>query len=80
MLQKYINNLVDLVPKYCPKYCPKVKVDIIFEGGLFNGSYQLGFLNYVKQMEQKQMITVKRLSGCSIGSFMAFLYFTDIDK
>lgn len=78
MLQKYINNLVDLVPKSCPKSCTKVKVDIIFEGGLFNGSYQLGFLNYVKQMEQKQMITIKRLSGCSIGSFMAFLYFTDI--
>ena len=82
MLQKYINNLVDKLADNLadnldlnPKRKPNV--DIVFEGGLFNGSYQLGFLNYIKQMEKKQMINVKRLSGCSIGSFAAFIYFTD---
>lgn len=29
-------------------------------------------------MEKKQIIKVKRLSGCSIGSFMALLYFINI--
>ena len=73
MLQKYINNLIVADLKVAVP-----KVDIVFEGGLFNGSYQLGFLNYVKQMEKNKLIKIKRLSGCSIGSFMAFLYFTDV--
>jgi hypothetical protein len=87
MLQKYINNLVDMlvVDKLADKLVADKlvvdklvpNVDIVFEGGLFNGSHQLGFLNYIKQMEKKQMIKVKRLSGCSIGSFAAFIYFTD---
>jgi hypothetical protein len=87
MLQKYINNLVDKLadkladklyidPLLKPKSIPNV--DIVLEGGFFNGSHQLGFLNYIKQMEKKKMIKVKRLSGCSIGSVAAFLYFTDI--
>jgi hypothetical protein len=83
MLQKYINNLIEKIPH---QYITKLKnttnkplsVDLVFEGGLFNGSYQLGFLNYIKQMEKKQFLKVKRVSGCSIGSIIAFLYFTNI--
>ena len=82
MLQKYINNLVNnlenkvIYQNQTSKSIPNV--DIVFEGGLFNGSHQLGFLNYVKQMEKKQLIKIKRLSGCSIGSIIALIYFTDI--
>jgi hypothetical protein len=76
MLQKYIHNLINNLDVNTDISVPKV--DIVLEGGLFNGSYQLGFLNYIKQMEKNKLIKVKRLSGCSIGSFMAFLYFTDV--
>lgn len=83
MLQKYINQLVNNIPN---QYLTKlqgttnkpVKVDLIFEGGVFNGSYQLGFLNYIKQMEKKHFLKVERVSGCSIGSIIALLYFTNI--
>ena len=83
MLQTYINQLVNNIPnKYLRKLQGKtnnpLKVDLVFEGGLFNGSYQIGFLNYIKQMEKKQFLKVERVSGCSIGSVMAFLYFTNI--
>jgi hypothetical protein len=83
MLQKYINNLIDNIPnKHIKKLLNKpnkpLSVDIVFEGGLFNGSYQLGFLSYIKQMETKQLLKVERVSGCSIGSVIAFLYFTNI--
>ena len=61
MLQKYINQLVNNIPN---QYLTKLqgttnkplKVDLVFEGGVFNGSYQLGFLNYIKQMEKKQFL------------------------
>jgi hypothetical protein len=83
MLQKYINNLIDKIPdQYITKLLGKtnkpLSVDLVFEGGLFNGSYQLGFLSYIKQMEKKRLLKVERVSGCSIGSVMAFLYFTNI--
>jgi hypothetical protein len=58
--------------------CNPLNVDVVLEGGFFNGSYQLGFLHYIKQMEKKQIIKVNRLSGCSIGSTIALLYFIDI--
>ena len=82
MLQRYINSLItkktDINIKPKPKSKPKQNVDLVFEGGLFNGSYQLGFLAYIKQMENLQLICVKRVSGCSIGAFMALLYFIDV--
>jgi hypothetical protein len=83
MLQTYINNLVDTIPKEHIKTQIKrkgkpLKVDIVFEAGLFNGSYQLGFLNYIKRMEAKNIITVNRVSGSSIGSVISLFYFMDI--
>jgi hypothetical protein len=72
MLQRYIINQINQIPKK-----PPLQVDLVFEGGLFNGSYQLGFLAYIKQMEKLQLIQVKRVSGCSIGAFISLLYFID---
>ena len=61
MLQSYINKLVETEhPTYKKK---PIVVDLIFEGGLFNGSYQLGFLSYIKKLEEKNIIKVKRISG-----------------
>ena len=78
MLQSYITDLVEKIPEQNKKYDEPLNVDIVLEGGFFNGSYQIGFLNYIKQMEKKQLIKVNRLSGCSIGSIIALLYFIDI--
>jgi len=50
------------------------KMDLILDGGLFNGLYQLGGLLYLKQLENKNKISVKRISGTSIGSFMGLMY------
>jgi hypothetical protein len=76
MLQRYINNQINQINQI-PKKQP-LQVDLVFEGGLFNGSYQLGFLAYIKQMERLQLVRVKRVSGCSIGAFIALLYFIDV--
>ena len=83
MLQRYINNLIDTIPKEHIKTKIKRKgkplnIDIVFEGGMFNGSYQLGFLNYIKKLETKNVIKVNRISGCSIGAVIAMFYFVDV--
>jgi hypothetical protein len=54
-----------------------MKVDLILDGGLFNGSYLVGALYFIKEMEARRYIKVERISGCSIGSLVGFLYFID---
>ena len=76
MIQSYINKLVETEhPSYKKK--PTV-VDLIFEGGLFNGSYQFGFISYIKKLEEKNIIKVNRISGCSIGTIIAMFYYMNI--
>ena len=46
MFENYINNLLKNIPKPDIPY----NLDIIFEGGAFNGSYGIGVLLFIKQM------------------------------
>ena len=73
----YITNLIDNIPVNIKnKYLnDSLFLDIVFEGGLFNGSYLAGCLLYLKQLEEKKYIQICQISGCSIGSIVAILYF-----
>jgi hypothetical protein len=52
-------------------------MDLILDGGMFNGSYLIGCMYFLKEMEKQNYIKIERISGCSIGSIMGFLYFID---
>jgi len=54
-----------------------ISIDLVLDGGLFNGSYQIGALYILKEMELRNIINIKRISGSSIGSLNAFLYIID---
>lgn len=54
-----------------------LQLDIILDGGAFNGSYLVGALMFLKAMENKGIIKVRRISGASIGSLCGFLYFAN---
>lgn len=71
----YIQSLIQNLPEKFKKEQTHLQLDVVFEGGLFNGSYLAGSLIYLKALEQKKMITIKKLSGCSIGAITALLYF-----
>lgn len=73
----YVQSLIEKLTEKIKKEQTRLVLDIVFEGGLFNGSYLAGSLIYLKALEQKKMITIKRLSGCSIGAITALLYFVD---
>lgn len=77
LINLYINNLLNNTPKeIISQYKHNQQhVDIVFEGGLFNGSYESGFMYYLKKMEKLNYIIVDKLSGCSIGSIQGLLYF-----
>lgn len=72
-MDSYVKKLIDNIPSTEKKYC----LDLVLDGGAFNGSYLLGALYFLKEMERKDMIEIKRISGCSIGSFVAFLYLSN---
>lgn len=70
---KFINNLPDnLLHVKTP-----IRLDVVLEGGLFNGSFHAGALFFLKEMESRNIVKVERISGVSIGSFMALLYFSN---
>ncbi len=54
-IYKLIENLIDFPSNHT--------LDIVFEGGLFNGSYLIGALYYLKQLEEKKYIKINRISG-----------------
>lgn len=74
MIDEYVNKLIENLPESSRKL---QKIDLILDGGLFNGSYLVGALYFLKEMERRQYIQIDRISGCSIGSIVAFLYYID---
>jgi hypothetical protein len=77
MINNYITKLIENIPiEYKNKDKP-LELDIVLDGGSFNGSYLVGGLYFIKEMENLGFIRVKRISGCSVGSIVAFLYLID---
>lgn len=77
MFHTIVNNLVNNLPDYLTSQSKPINIDLILDGGAFNGSYLVGALYLLKEMEKRQYIKIKRISGCSIGSVVGFLYFID---
>ena len=53
IINLYIKNLINTTQKQILKQYetnPQC-VDVVFEGGLFNGSYESGFMYYLKTIE-----------------------------
>lgn len=52
-------------------------LDIVLDGGAFNGSYLVGALQFLKAMESANWAKVNRISGISVGTICAVLYYYD---
>ena len=77
MIEKYIEKLIVNLPKHITKVKKPLKIDLVLDGGMFNGSYLIGGMYFLKEMERRNYIKIERISGCSIGSIMGFLYLID---
>jgi len=73
IIQSYIKNLM----KNLPKKKTKEDINLILDGGIFNGSYLIGALYFLREMENKKYIKIQKISCCSIGSVSALLYKMD---
>jgi len=77
MINEYINKFIDNLPDNIKNASEPINIDLVLDGGIFNGSYLIGALYFLKEMEKRKYIKIDRISGCSIGSVAGFLYFID---
>jgi hypothetical protein len=77
MIDEYVIKLIDNLPDNIKNTKKPLQLDLVLDGGIFNGSYLVGALYFLKEMERRNYIKIDRISGCSIGSIVAFLYYID---
>lgn len=80
MINTYISNLIDELPNDFKQKYNNNCINLVLEGGLFNGSYMTGCLFYLKELEKRKYININKISGCSIGSLIALLYFIENEE
>ena len=75
MFQNIVEKLIDRLPENSIlQNKDSFKIDLVLEGGAFNGSYMLGILYFLKKLEEKQKIKIERISGVSIGAMLGLIY------
>ena len=74
LVEDYVYKLIENLPD---KSKNLGKIDLVLDGGMFNGSYLVGALYFLKEMEKRKYVQIDRISGCSIGSIIGFLYYID---
>jgi len=77
MINEYVLKLIENLPDEIKNVKTPLVIDIVLDGGIFNGSYLVGALYFLKEMETRNYIKIDRISGCSVGSIVALLYYMD---
>ena len=77
MINEYVIKLIENLPDDLKNSKTPLRIDLVLDGGIFNGSYLVGALYFLKEMEKRKYIIIERISGSSIGSLVGFLYFID---
>ena len=77
MINDYVLKLIGNLPDEIKNVQSPIIIDLVLDGGIFNGSYLVGALHFLKEMEKQKFITINRISGCSVGSIIGFLYYID---
>ena len=77
--QIYSKQLVKNLPKEKNKLgrLNKQTIDLILDGGAFNGSYLLGVLYFLREMKNQKRLQIDRISCSSIGTFVALAHVAD---
>lgn len=51
--------------------------NLVLDAGVFNGGYMFGSLIFFKQLENKNLININKVSGSSIGAILGLAYLTN---
>ena len=72
-MNDYIKNLT----KNFPERKKPLELDLVIEGGAYNGYYGLGSLLLLKELEKQNYIIINRISGSSVGALFGTAFFFD---
>ena len=72
--ESYINNLIENLTITNNK---AIELDLILDSGGFKGSFLCGSLLYIKELEKKNYVKIRRISGSSVGAILGVLYCLD---
>ena len=56
MIHEYVIKLIDNLPDDIKNVPEPVVIDLVLDGGVFNGSYLVGALYFLKEMEKRKYI------------------------
>ena len=75
-MNTYIKSLIENIPpeQVVSNTGNVTKIDLVLDGGAFNGMFMIGSLSYIKELEDQNKIIIDRISGCSIGAFLGAMY------
>lgn len=77
MMNEFVVKLIDNLPDSIKNAKEPLVLDLVLDGGAFNGSYLVGALYFLKEMEKRKYVKINRISGCSVGAIAGFLYYID---
>ena len=77
MIEEFTVKLIANLPDNITNVKEPLVIDLVMDGGAFNGSYLAGALYFLKEMERRKYIKIGRISGSSVGSIVGFLYYID---
>ena len=68
-----------IIPNAIPSKIPS-SMNLVFDGGAFNGFYGLGVGLYIKQLEAEGLTKINKISGVSAGSVLGLWYLLENPK
>ena len=77
MIESYISKFIENLPPEITQTKKPQHLNLVLDGGLFNGSYLIGALYFLQKMKTLNYIIIHKISSCSIGSVCALLYFNE---
>ena len=79
IIKRYASKLIKTLPDNIKikNIQEPLKIDLVLDGGLFNGSYLIGALYFLKKMEKQKYVKIERISTTSVGSICGLLYLLD---
>ena len=60
MINDYVNKLIENLPDDIKNRTMPEEIDLVLDGGVFNGSYHVGALYFLKEMERRKYIKINR--------------------
>lgn len=66
-----------LIKNIDPGVIKEKEIDLIISGGAFNVSYLVGCLYFIREMREKGLIKINKISTCSASSIMGLLFVID---